>query len=278
MRTEFLGKSCPVCRAAFKDNDNVVVCPVCGTPHHRECYLKENKCGVESFHAEGFVWKGYLPDEKIPLQAPEKEETAENTEQFYEIPQDLGGVDPVADFLHRVGDKTIGEDGVSMKELTTFASSSIFHYEQAFRTFRGVKGEKKRRTFFNICSGFLAPTFQFYRKMDALGALLIVIMLLPTLFMAMNGGTDADSGSIYFFFNLLSITEQVLLCLFGDYIYYRHAVRQILKIREDFKENTDSYEYYAALKEAGRPSFLRATVGTLVYVLAVYLILLIPGN
>ena len=275
MRTEFLGKHCPVCRAAFKDDDNVVVCPICGTPHHRECYLKENKCGVESFHSEGFVWKGYLPDEEIPPQNFKTEETAEISGGASDMTEGLGGYDPVADFFNRVGDKTVGEDGVSMKELTTFASSSIFHYEQAFRVFRG-KGEKKRRAFFNICSGLLAPTFQFYRKMDMFGAVLIVIMLLPTLYSTLNGSYTAENSSIYYFFNFLSIAEQILLCIFGDYIYYRHAVRQILRIREEFKDNTDSYEYYAALKEAGRPSMLRAIVGTLIFALAGYMILLLP--
>ena len=26
---------CPVCKKQFEDGDDIVVCPECGTPHHR---------------------------------------------------------------------------------------------------------------------------------------------------------------------------------------------------------------------------------------------------
>ena len=275
MRTEFLGKRCPVCRGIFQENDNVVVCPICGTPHHRSCYAEENKCGLESLHSDGFVWNGYLPDEE---RTPQTMDNDENSDSIFDDLNEAEMSDPIIlNFLNSISDSKTGEDGVSMKELTTFASRSLYHYEYAFRVIRGGNGRKKRKAFFNICSGLLAPTFQFYRKMDALGALLIVIMLLPSLFIALNESYFINNTSIYYLFNILSVAEQVLLCVFGDYIYYRHAVRQILRIREEFKENADSYEYYAALRAAGRPSFSRALIGTLVFVFVSCLILLIPG-
>ena len=30
--------SCAVCNAYLFEEDDVVYCPVCGAPHHRECY------------------------------------------------------------------------------------------------------------------------------------------------------------------------------------------------------------------------------------------------
>lgn len=41
---------CPVCKKNFNDGDDVVVCPECGTPHHRECYSKNGKCFNEAAH------------------------------------------------------------------------------------------------------------------------------------------------------------------------------------------------------------------------------------
>ena len=35
---------CPVCNIQFDDDADVVVCPECGTPHHRECYIQNGKC------------------------------------------------------------------------------------------------------------------------------------------------------------------------------------------------------------------------------------------
>ena len=51
---DYLGKKCPVCDRYFHANDDIVVCPVCGTPHHRECYEKENRCYNAERHKDGY--------------------------------------------------------------------------------------------------------------------------------------------------------------------------------------------------------------------------------
>lgn len=53
----FEGCSCPVCGQAFKHDDDVVVCPKCGAPHHRECYKTNNVCAFDDKHDEGFIWQ-----------------------------------------------------------------------------------------------------------------------------------------------------------------------------------------------------------------------------
>ena len=40
---EFTEYKCPVCGEQFKKGDDIVVCPECGAPHHRECYEKEGR-------------------------------------------------------------------------------------------------------------------------------------------------------------------------------------------------------------------------------------------
>ncbi len=41
--SRFEGYICPVCMKKFTETDDIAVCPECGTPHHRECYLKKRK-------------------------------------------------------------------------------------------------------------------------------------------------------------------------------------------------------------------------------------------
>ena len=43
-------QKCPVCGELFKEGDDVVTCPICGTPHHRSCYKKLGTCANESLH------------------------------------------------------------------------------------------------------------------------------------------------------------------------------------------------------------------------------------
>lgn len=54
----FIGRECPGCHKIFKENEQVVVCPVCGTPHHRECYDEYGSCVHHERHADGFQWNG----------------------------------------------------------------------------------------------------------------------------------------------------------------------------------------------------------------------------
>lgn len=41
---------CPVCGIDFTDDSDVVVCPDCGTPHHRECWKNNGHCFNEDLH------------------------------------------------------------------------------------------------------------------------------------------------------------------------------------------------------------------------------------
>lgn len=47
---------CDGCGRQFEDGDDIVVCPECGTPQHRECYNLRGECVNASKHAQGFSW------------------------------------------------------------------------------------------------------------------------------------------------------------------------------------------------------------------------------
>lgn len=61
------GQSCPVCQKKFKKDDDIVVCPHCGAPHHRSCYNEIGHCYYEETHGTADQW------------SREKAEKAENT-------------------------------------------------------------------------------------------------------------------------------------------------------------------------------------------------------
>ena len=56
MNQKYIGQPCVVCGEAFKEEDDIVVCPDCGTPHHRACYEKLGHCGNEALHEKGEEW------------------------------------------------------------------------------------------------------------------------------------------------------------------------------------------------------------------------------
>lgn len=272
----------------FEENSDIVVCPQCGTPHHRVCYMVKNRCEYEDKHAEGYMWNGYLPDEIVP---PENQPASspENTSEVKIKEEDLRplinemmsndsssfgvffGNEETRKFFNDMQNREIGEDGVSIHELAAYVGSSIWHYGRAFSMFRGSTDGKKHFVSFNLFSGLFAPTFQFYRRMDLLGVAALAVLLLPLLIAKFAFGDSIQSGG-YFgpaaFLNLISTAMMVVLCLFGDYLYYRHAVSRIKKLRSNYEGDTMSDDYFLTLCEKGNPSFMRGFLGCLATALA----------
>lgn len=55
--SDYIGTRCIVCSKKFSTDDDIVVCPECGTPYHRDCYNKEGKCVNDVLHKTGGSWK-----------------------------------------------------------------------------------------------------------------------------------------------------------------------------------------------------------------------------
>lgn len=52
----YYNQKCSHCNKIFTKDDDIVVCPVCGTPQHRECYDEHNRCINHDKHTEGYEW------------------------------------------------------------------------------------------------------------------------------------------------------------------------------------------------------------------------------
>lgn len=82
---KYTGNLCQGCGKAFTDDDDIVVCPECGTPQHRECYEKENRCVCEDMHFDEYTWKSEIKREEA--HQPEKSETVSCPNCGYENPK-----------------------------------------------------------------------------------------------------------------------------------------------------------------------------------------------
>lgn len=51
---DYKDKICPYCEKAFNENDDIVVCPDCGTPMHRDCYFEHGECFNKDKHDEDY--------------------------------------------------------------------------------------------------------------------------------------------------------------------------------------------------------------------------------
>lgn len=311
--SRFKDKLCPICRTTFRDDEDIVVCPDCGTPHHRACYMQLKKCGVAEYHADGFVWKGSLPDQTderpndaVPSQVEESApdisatQTTDSASQHSnsEIPEveALRDFNPYFEMYKKIreltDDEKRGEDGVSSKELCHFAGRSVVHYSQAFSAFRvGVhkNGQiQPVKAFLNLCAGFFAPIHQFYRRMDILAIALLLLSAVTSLpeilllydeqytAIAFSEHTLAMLNKLGALCSFVNLAEMILLCVFGDYLYYKFCVRRIKKIRSAYDDGK-AEGYYAALTESGMPSKLRIVIGLLASLLVIQFTAKLPA-
>ena len=50
--SEQLKDKCAICGSYLFDDDDIVYCPECGAPHHRDCYNTVGHCGKEDMHSQ----------------------------------------------------------------------------------------------------------------------------------------------------------------------------------------------------------------------------------
>ena len=60
---DYKGCKCASCHKVLKEGDDIVICPECGAPYHRECYAAEGRCVFSAKHGKGFE---YVPPEAKP--------------------------------------------------------------------------------------------------------------------------------------------------------------------------------------------------------------------
>lgn len=160
----YSNQKCPVCENEFLTTDDIVVCPLCGTPHHRDCYKKNGECGNYDKHSEGFRWT----PEEVNLQQTEQPEKEQQDAPEQPPINPFFGANPLSQFPQEL------EDNVSTEEVAGFVQIHAIKY---LSNFFYTKSNKKT---FSWAAFFFTPYWFFYRKMYKLGAIFMALSLLLT--------------------------------------------------------------------------------------------------
>ncbi len=273
---DYLGKKCPVCDKYFHAYDDIVVCPECGAPHHRECFEKENNCFYKDRHSEDFAyWDEDEPQPqdnfiickkcnkrnpngaffcsycKNPLNEPENQQ--ENTQiPFMNSAFDpMGGVEADALLSANV---TAGEVSKYVKQNTPYF----------IRIFYNIKNFAVSR--FNFCAALFTGGYLLYRKQYLLGSVITALMLSINIINSLIFSsdiymefvnrvyTDGTYASAFEYLSQLSYSQSVILMLPGIFLiikiavaivlgcienrlYFKHCIKKVSKIKSECKDN-----------------------------------------
>jgi len=173
-------EKCVICDRPFEPADDIVVCPDCGSPHHRECWQEKGACGNAHLHKKGFVWQataeGELKNESSAEQAglvcpvckAQNESGAsvcsycgnkfpdQNVSSHSEVYEPPVFYSPAFDFSDK---DMIG--GISAKDLALYVQIGVKRYLEKFRK---IDADNKR-TDWSWAAFFFTPYWFFYRKM-----------------------------------------------------------------------------------------------------------------
>ncbi|MBR6509555.1 MAG: DUF2628 domain-containing protein [Clostridia bacterium] len=191
MSLDIKGLSCVHCKAYIFEEDDIVYCPVCGAPHHRECYNQIGHCALEELHGT----ENEYSKEKIVSLNQEKEENEKIEEtnnqkidyrcrvcgEVYPITEpkcpecnspNLSRIQTVGGFYDPFGgvnpDKNLGK-GVTASEAARFVLSNPHRYIPKF--------DKNKKISWNWM-GFLFPAnWLFSRKMYKIAILVAVLLI-----------------------------------------------------------------------------------------------------
>lgn len=218
----YISEMCPVCENAFEADDDIVVCPDCGTPHHRECYQKLGACANASKHGTDFEWK-FTPKmqsvEELAVRckycgalnhvsalscrvcrAPldgnvggggfsNKNDNNGNT-MYISVNKSEIGINTVEQGRTSVSDTQDTQD-ITLSEIRDFVGKNSGAFLFKFGEMRQKKGFN-----FNFFAFLFGFAYCFYRKMYRFGILVLILTLLsymPLIFLIKDVLRDASS-------------------------------------------------------------------------------------
>ena len=170
----FENVNCPVCGREFAEGDDIVVCPECGTPHHRDCYNYAGKCVNSGLHKTDFVFnrggekpvkkEGTPENGKAPVGTfftPENVKQGENAPKPDKANQPympFGAIPELTNAYDAEGETIEGE---SIGDVAAAIRSNIPRFVKVFKKFDGTK----KKFSWNWCAFFFGSLYYFYRKM-----------------------------------------------------------------------------------------------------------------
>ncbi|MBR5222965.1 MAG: DUF2628 domain-containing protein [Clostridia bacterium] len=247
--------SCALCHAYLFEEDDVVYCPVCGAPHHRECYNSIGHCALEETHGTDMQYDKLKAAEKADnskVQYTQSTIKDDNYTPGDEIFRNL----PPMDFLGGVAPDEIIEDGVTAKEARNFVISNTARYIPKFKR---LSNEQKKS--WNLMAFFFPSQWLLSRKMYKAGIICAVLTIIfnlltfPLQITLFNLGfgdikttaemmqfLTANLSQIHFTLLIsaflsssLDVLLRLLVAIFGDWWYKQHAISKI----KDIKANSD---------------------------------------
>ena len=299
---KYYGCPCEGCGKPLTLQDDIVVCPDCGAPYHRDCYEKLGRCIHAPAHAAGYEWKFPYQESELctcpacgertlrsesvcrccgaalpPEGAQEPTDRADSDEHseefdystFYRQFQETGApqVDPLRQTYQAAFGKEEVMDGIPCKDWADFIGPASPAYLSAYCRMQ----LSHTKTSMSFSAMLFGPFYFFYRKAwkPAFGFLAAeLVVALPTLLSMMQAtGSPLTAGisstAIVVLSRIMTVFSFALVMLRTLYAKWLYRKSAAERIRRIRAEFPDAAQRRAVLSAQGGVS-IAGVVGAFV--------------
>ena len=237
----YTGLKCKVCDKTFAEEDDIVVCPDCGTPYHRSCYKEKGECINYELHEKKQSYS--VNEEKakkigdtiicekcgmhnkplalfcdrcgnpITIEKSTSDERNVNTEENpfpnmikVDYNDKYCGFDPDEDF-----------DGATTAELAEFIGDNNKFFLPIFKLMK----ERKKKGTFNLSALLCPPAYFAYRKMTGTAIMSLIIQLvlwLPSIVYflgSMISKYNVPDNALVSFISTIDINSPIFMMIYN---------------------------------------------------------------
>ena len=291
---KYYGCPCEGCGKPLTLQDDIVVCPDCGAPYHRDCYEKLGRCIHAPAHAAGYEWKFPYQESELctcpacgertlrsesvcrccgaalpPEGAQEPADRADSDEHseefdystFYRQFQETGApqVDPLRQTYQAAFGKEEVMDGIPCKDWADFIGPASPAYLSAYCRMQ----LSHTKTSMSFSAMLFGPFYFFYRKAwkPDFGFLAAELLLAAPTFIEMlqlSGSALApamSASALTVFARVCSVLSFVLMLVRGMYGKWLYRKSAADHIRRIQSEFPDARQRQAVLRAQGGVSF-----------------------
>ena len=280
---KYTNQICPVCKKKFVESDDIVVCPECGCPHHRECFVAIGHCARQEEHG---VKENPPKEERRPDSSQTRcpqcgaahpadalfcsvcgNSFASNDQNppTPNLPPNIStGYPQTPPFFGAASigfspDETI--DGIQMTDYAAYVGTNSGYFLPKFQKFA-----KGKSVSINFCAFLFPAVYYCYRKLYWQGILFFLLnaaVLLGNVAFYLVGSLYSDHTTafqtVYWVSSSLSILQ--LMCnllsgLFANWLYYRKVRKDLQKCQ---KRKLPPKQYRSYIKKHGSVSHAAAT-------------------
>lgn len=200
----YKNKKCPVCDVHFSENDDIVVCPECGTAHHRECWKANGKCFNHDRHGEDFESVKEVEEYSDAPDSSTEENAFSQADENENLGEDNAAqIGEIIDSFEKKAEKEATIDG---EPLLTYAAA--VGKKENYYLVRFMHIEKaKPKSLWNGAAFLIPLTWALYRKMYKIAAIVLA------LYMVLLGGL------VYSVFSNGELVKANEVCLQEDPAY-----------------------------------------------------------